>query len=69
MKQRDRAFSAVVLGCIDPARKQYAIYVGELGLEHRYSNPAGRLEAGATLQLRVDNVSPKLGVLSFVQVV
>jgi len=67
--QPNRVFSAIVLGCIDPERRQYAIYIGELGLEHKYINPAGRLGAGVTLQLRVDNVVPKNGILYFVQVV
>jgi len=62
-------FSAVVLGCIDADRKQHAIYLEELGLEHRYVYPgSGRLDPGTLLQLKVDSVSPRFGALSFVQV-
>jgi hypothetical protein len=66
----DKLYAALVLGCVDPERQQYAIYVEALGLEHRYSNPAkGRLDAGDTLTLKVDSVSPRIGVLTFVQAV
>jgi hypothetical protein len=63
----DRLYSAIVLGCVDPERQQYAIYVEALGLEHRYTTPGrDRLEVGARLQLRVDSVLPRVGTLTFV---
>jgi exoribonuclease R len=62
-------FSLVVLGCVDPEKQQYAVYVTELGLEHRYTSPGGRLDPGAELLVKVDNVSPRSGLLSFVRVV
>jgi exoribonuclease R len=66
----DKLYAALVLGCVDPERQQYAIYVEGLGLEHRYANPGkGRLETGATLNMKVDSVSPRIGVLTFVQAV
>jgi exoribonuclease R len=65
----DTTFSVVVLGCVDPEKHQFAIYVKELGLEHRYTSPAGRLEAGAEFRVKVDNVSPRSGLLSFVRVI
>jgi exoribonuclease R len=65
----DTTFSVVVLGCVDPDKHQFAIYVKELGLEHRYSSPAGRLEAGAEFRVKVDNVAPRSGLLSFVRVI
>jgi len=64
----DVTFSAVVLGCVDPSRRQYAIYVEQLGLEHRMTSP-GNLSAGTKLQLRVDTVQPRGRILTFVQVV
>jgi len=64
-----KVFSALVLGCIDHERRQYAIYLEELGLEHTYTSPAARLDPGKTLQLKVDRVLPRSGILSFVQVV
>jgi exoribonuclease II len=60
-------FRAVVLGCIDPERQQYAIYVPELGLEHRYVSPI-RLDPGKKLNLAVDTVFPRTGLLTFVRV-
>lgn len=68
-KDRDIVFTAVVLGCVDPVKQQYAIYVKELGLEHRYTSPVGRLSLGSELQLKVGNVSPRASILSFVRVV
>jgi exoribonuclease R len=63
------AYCAVVLGCADPEKQQYAVYVKELGLEHRYTSPGGRLDPGTELLVRVDTVSPRSGVLSFVRIV
>jgi hypothetical protein len=63
----DIKFNAVVLGCIDPEKRQFAIYVHELGLEHRYTAPGqGRLNQGTEMILKVDSVSPRYGLLSFV---
>lgn len=58
-------FEAVVLGCVDYQRYQYAIYVYELGLEHRYLSEAGRLQTGAKLHLKVASNSPNYGLLTF----
>ena len=65
-RQPNLTYTAVVLGCVDPERQQYAIYVYELGLEHRYTSP-GRLDPGTRLRLLVDSVYPRLGLLSFVR--
>jgi hypothetical protein len=66
----DKVYTALVLGCVDPEKQQYAIYVTALGLEHRFTTPGrGRLEVGARLQLRVDSVVPRLGTLTFVHAV
>ncbi len=62
-----KIYDAVILGLIDPAKRQHAIYVYELGLEHRYTSPAGILDAGVKLRLLVDDVSPRHGLLSFVR--
>ena len=67
-RQSNLTYTAVVLGCVDPERQQYAIYVYELGLEHRYTSP-GRLDPGVRLRLAVDSVYPRLGLLSFVRAV
>jgi len=58
-------FEGVVLGCVDSKRFQYAIYVHELGLEHRYLSEAGRLNAGETVLLKVASVYPHYGLLTF----
>ena len=60
------AYTAVVLGCVDPERQQYAIYVYELGLEHRYTSPC-RLDPGDRLRLSIESVYPRFGLLSFVR--
>jgi RNB domain len=66
----NKLYVALVLGCVDPERQQYAIYVEGLGLEHRYANPGkARIETGAMLNVKVDTVSPRIGVLTFVQTV
>ena len=45
--------------CVDPQRKQYAIYIYELGFEHRYVNSIGTLRSGSRIWLRVASVSPR----------
>jgi hypothetical protein len=65
----DTIFTVLVLGCVDQVKRQYAIYVYELGLEHRYTSPAGKLNIGITLTMKVDRVSPRTGILSFVRAI
>lgn len=62
-----KVYEAVILGLVDPEKRQHAIYVYELGLEHRYTSPAGILDAGVKMKLLVDDVSPRHGLLSFVR--
>ena len=59
------AFETTVLACVDPRRGQYAIFVHELGLEHRYLSEQGELALGKKLWLKVANVQPRLGLLTF----
>ena len=59
------AFECVVLGCIDSDRDLYAIYVHELGLEHKYLSEIGSLLPGHSFWLKVKSVNPRTGVLSF----
>lgn len=69
-KDPHRAYPSIVLGCVDPERQQYAVYVEPFGLEHRYTSPRKQsLDTGTTLQLKVDAVSPRFGILTFVQAV
>jgi hypothetical protein len=64
-EDRDKAvYDALVLGCVDPDRYQYAIYIPELGLEHRYLSQKGPLVAGAKLALKVNSCFPSTGLLS-----
>jgi hypothetical protein len=65
----DVTYTALVLGCVDQAKCQYAVYVQELGLETRYNSPAGKLNIGITLTMKVDRVSPRAGILYFVRAV
>lgn len=62
-----KLYDAVILGLVDPEKRQHAIYVYELGLEHRYTSPAGILDAGVKIKLLVDDISPRHGLLSFVR--
>jgi len=61
----DVVFEALVLGCVDPRRFQYAIYVHELGLEHRYLSEVGSLTIGETIYLKVKSTTPRHGLLTF----
>ena len=61
----DKRYNALVLGCTDPARRQYAIYIYELGFEYRYVSPLGSLRAGALLKLKVASVFPRNEQLMF----
>ena len=60
-------FETLVLGCVNPTSRQYAIYVYQLGLEWKYTSPVG-LKAGIVLKLRIGNVIPQNGQLTFVRV-
>lgn len=58
-------FESIVLGCVNRDRFQYAIYVYELGLEHRYLSETGKLEEGRKLWLKVASVNPRMELLTF----
>ena len=58
-------FESVVLGCVNQERFQYAVYVFELGLEHRYLSETGKLEEGKRLWLKVSSVNPRMELLTF----
>lgn len=58
-------YETTVLACIDPQRSQYAIYVHNLGLEHRYVSEKGQLRIGEKLWLKVSTIQPRLGLLTF----
>ena len=58
------SFECIVLGCVDPERLQYSVYVKELGLEHRYLSEMGSLKVGQTLWLKVANVNLRSSLLT-----
>jgi hypothetical protein len=58
-------FESIVLGCVNKDRFQYAVYVYELGLEHRYLSETGKLEEGKRLWLKVSSVNPRMELLTF----
>lgn len=58
-------FESIVLGCVNKERFQYAIYVYELGLEHRYLSETGKLEEGRKIFLKVSSVNPRMELLTF----
>jgi exoribonuclease R len=59
------AFRATVLACVNPSRLQYAVYINELGLEHRYLSQKGQLLTGEIIWLKVASVNPRHGLLTF----
>jgi exoribonuclease R len=61
-------FDAMVLGCTNPTRRQYAIYVYELGLEWKYISPVGNLQSGFVISVKATNVFPHNGQMDFVRV-
>lgn len=63
-----KCFDAVVLGCTNPTRRQYAIYVYELGLEWKYVSPVGSLQAGTEITVKATNLFPHNGQMTFVRV-
>lgn len=63
--EQEVSFECIVLGCVNPERLQYAVYVKELGLEHRYLSEMGSLKVGQTLWLKVATVNPRVGMLTF----
>jgi exoribonuclease R len=65
LKDQDprKEFEALVLGCTNPARRQYAIYIYELGLEWKYASPSG-LQAGMRLRMQIASVLPQNGQLT-----
>ena len=58
-------FESIILGCVNKERFQYAVYVYELGLEHRYLSETGKLEEGRRLWLKVSSVNPRMELLTF----
>ena len=63
-KNQSVTYDSLVLGCVDPERRQYAVYVYDLGFECRYSTPVGSLRAGTILPLKVTNVIPRSGLIT-----
>eukprot|EP00590_Aulacoseira_subarctica_P006934 CAMPEP_0172420588 /NCGR_PEP_ID=MMETSP1064-20121228/6944_1 /TAXON_ID=202472 /ORGANISM="Aulacoseira subarctica , Strain CCAP 1002/5" /LENGTH=637 /DNA_ID=CAMNT_0013160613 /DNA_START=608 /DNA_END=2521 /DNA_ORIENTATION=+ len=62
--QRQLSFDCTVLGCVDETRNQYAIFIHELGFEHRYLSEKGRLNPGEQLLLQVSSVQPRQGLMT-----
>lgn len=56
-------FDAVVLGCVDKDRQQYAIYLPEIGYEHKYVSEKGELLIGERVKLRISSVISRTGLL------
>jgi hypothetical protein len=54
----------IVLGCVDPERRQYAVYLPEIGYEHRYVSQKGFLQVGEVLAFQVESVHPRMGLLT-----
>ena len=65
---KKKVFVALVLGCTDPSKRQYALYIPELGLEWRYKSPGVSLQSGVMISVKVGNVLPRNGQMTFVRV-
>ena len=61
-----RTLEVLVLGCINPSKKQYAIFLYELGMEWRYNSPVG-IQAGDRFKARIGNVLPQNGQMTLVR--
>ena len=61
----DLTFEALVLGCTNPSRRQYAIYIYELGFECMYINPVGYMQAGDRFEVMLVNVLPRNRQVTF----
>jgi hypothetical protein len=57
-------FEGIVLGCVDPERLQYAVYLPEIGCEHRYLSQKGFLNPGEVLKLQVVSVIPRMNLMT-----
>mmetsp|Transcript_12759 Transcript_12759/g.20077 ORF Transcript_12759/g.20077 Transcript_12759/m.20077 type:complete len:811 (-) Transcript_12759:264-2696(-) len=65
--EQDTVFQALVLGCTNPSRRQYAIYIYELGLECKYISSVGFLQAGVHIKITVASVLPRNGQVTFIR--
>lgn len=65
---RSRTFESVILGCRNPARKQYMIYIYELGLEWQYTSPVENLTSGTKMVVKANNILPHDGQMTLVRV-
>ena len=62
-----RTLEVLVCGCINPSKRQYAVFIYELGLEWRYNSPVG-IQAGDRFKARIGNVLPQNGQMTLVRV-
>ena len=56
--------TGLILGCVDPERLQYAVYLQEIGYEHRYLSQKGSLQVGEVLRLKVSSVIPRTRLMT-----
>lgn len=67
MSDPEISFEVLVLGCINPARRQYAVYIYDLGFEWRYTSPVDSLQSGMRFRTKVGVVLPHNGQLTLVR--
>eukprot|EP00536_Pseudo-nitzschia_multiseries_P006680 jgi/Psemu1/318962/estExt_fgenesh1_pm.C_1450023 len=56
----------LVLGCVNPSKKQYSVYLYDFGLEWRYNSPVG-IQAGDRFKVRFGNVLPQNGQMTLIR--
>ena len=65
---RNKTFETIVLGCKNPERKQYVVYIYELGLEWVFNSPINDLTSGTKIHVKATNILPHNGQMTLVQV-
>eukprot|EP00532_Pseudo-nitzschia_australis_P005149 CAMPEP_0168188690 /NCGR_PEP_ID=MMETSP0139_2-20121125/15853_1 /TAXON_ID=44445 /ORGANISM="Pseudo-nitzschia australis, Strain 10249 10 AB" /LENGTH=845 /DNA_ID=CAMNT_0008111287 /DNA_START=283 /DNA_END=2820 /DNA_ORIENTATION=- len=63
-----RSVEVLVLGCVNPSKRQYAVYVYDFGLEWRYNSPCG-IQAGDRFRVQFGNVLPQNGQMTLIRMV
>jgi len=67
-RNKTKTFESVILGCRNPARKQYMVYIYELGLEWQYTSPVDNLISGTKILVKPTNILPHNGQMTLVRV-
>lgn len=67
-RDSDDRYHAVILGCTNPQKNQYAVYVIEFGLEHKMLLVRKTHEEGEVIMVQVQSVNPTQRLLTLAAV-